>query len=45
MSSAKPPRRLVLGGDAIDGIRQRLDDLRSELSEWEELGRTTSFDE
>jgi NAD(P)-dependent dehydrogenase (short-subunit alcohol dehydrogenase family) len=45
MSSAKPPLRLVLGGDAIDRIRQRLGDLQNELSEWEELGRATSFDE
>jgi hypothetical protein len=45
MSSAKPPLRLVLGGDAIDRIRQRLGDLQDELSEWEELGRATSIDE
>jgi NAD(P)-dependent dehydrogenase (short-subunit alcohol dehydrogenase family) len=45
MSSAKPPLRLVLGGDAIDRIRQRLGDLENELSEWEELGRATSLDE
>ena len=45
MSSAKPPLRLVLGGDAIDRIRQRLGDLQDELAEWEELGRATSIDE
>jgi NAD(P)-dependent dehydrogenase (short-subunit alcohol dehydrogenase family) len=45
MSAAKPPLRLVLGGDAIDRIRQRLGDLQHELSEWEDLGRATSFDE
>jgi NAD(P)-dependent dehydrogenase (short-subunit alcohol dehydrogenase family) len=45
MSSAKPPLRLVLGGDAIDRIRQRLGDLQNELSQWEELGRATSIDE
>lgn len=45
MSSAKPPLRLVLGGDAIDGIRQRLGDLQHELSEWEDLGRATAIDE
>jgi hypothetical protein len=45
MSSAKPPLRLVLGGDAVGRIRQRLGDLQDELSEWEELGRATSIDE
>lgn len=45
MSSAKPPLRLVLGGDAIDRIRERLGDLQDELGEWEELGRATSFGE
>jgi NAD(P)-dependent dehydrogenase (short-subunit alcohol dehydrogenase family) len=45
MSSARPPLRLVLGGDAIDNIRQRLGGLQDELAEWEELGRATSLDE
>lgn len=45
MSSAKPPLRLVLGGDAIDSIRQRLAGLQDELAEWEDLGRATSLDE
>jgi NAD(P)-dependent dehydrogenase (short-subunit alcohol dehydrogenase family) len=42
---AKPPLRLVLGGDAIDRIRQRLGHLQDELTEWEELGRDTALDE
>jgi hypothetical protein len=45
MSSPEPPLRLVLGGDAIDRIRQRLGDLENELSKWEEVGWATSFDE
>jgi hypothetical protein len=45
MSSPKPPLRLVLGGDAIDRIRQRLGHLQDELTEWEELGRDTALDE
>ncbi|HET6186918.1 MAG TPA: hypothetical protein VFE59_07960 [Trebonia sp.] len=45
MSSAKPPLRLVLGGDAIDRIRQRLGHLQDELTEWEELGRDTALGE
>ena len=45
MSSAEPPLRLVLGGDAIDRIRQRLGHLQEELTEWEELGRDTVLGE
>jgi hypothetical protein len=45
MSSAEPPLRIVLGGDAIDSIRQRLAGLQDELSQWEEAGRATSIDE
>jgi NAD(P)-dependent dehydrogenase (short-subunit alcohol dehydrogenase family) len=45
MASTNPPLRLVLGGDAIDRIRQRLGDLQDELAEWEEFGRATSIDE
>ena len=45
MASTNPPLRLVLGGDAIDRIRQRLGDLQDELAAWEELGRATSIDE
>jgi NAD(P)-dependent dehydrogenase (short-subunit alcohol dehydrogenase family) len=39
-----PPLRLVLGGDAIDNIRSRLDQLTVELGQWEELGRQTAID-
>jgi NAD(P)-dependent dehydrogenase (short-subunit alcohol dehydrogenase family) len=45
MSSAQPPLRLVLGGDAVDNIRQRLGALQDELAAWEKLGRATSLDE
>jgi hypothetical protein len=45
MSSAAPPLRLVLGGDAIDRIRDRLVGLQGELSRWEQVGRATSIDE
>jgi hypothetical protein len=37
--------RAILGGDAIDRIRQRLGHLQDELTEWEELGRDTALDE
>ena len=45
MSSADPPLRLVLGGDAIDAIRQRFAALQDELSRWEGVGRGTSINE
>jgi NAD(P)-dependent dehydrogenase (short-subunit alcohol dehydrogenase family) len=39
-----PPLRLVLGGDAIDNIRSRLDQLTGELERWEEVGRRTAIE-
>ena len=39
-----PPLRLVLGADAIDNIRARLDQLTDELGRWEEVGRRTAID-
>jgi len=44
ISSERPPLRLALGADAIDGIRDRLQALESELADWEHVGRATAFD-
>jgi NAD(P)-dependent dehydrogenase (short-subunit alcohol dehydrogenase family) len=44
LDADEPPLRLVLGGDAIDNIRARLDQLTGELARWEEVGRGTSID-
>jgi NAD(P)-dependent dehydrogenase (short-subunit alcohol dehydrogenase family) len=44
LDAPKPPLRLVLGGDAIDSIRGRLDALSAELAEWEPVGRNTAID-
>jgi NAD(P)-dependent dehydrogenase (short-subunit alcohol dehydrogenase family) len=38
------PLRLVLGGDAVDGVRGRLASLNAELDEWEGTGRDTAID-
>ncbi len=38
-----PPLRLVLGADAIDGIRQRLRRIADELTAWEGVGRNTAL--
>ena len=43
LEADKPPLHLVLGGDALDLVRGKLDDLRRELDQWEELTRSTSF--
>jgi NAD(P)-dependent dehydrogenase (short-subunit alcohol dehydrogenase family) len=44
LDAAHPPLRLVLGGDAVDNIRTRLDSLTTELAEWEAVARDTRFD-
>ena len=43
LDADEPPLRLVLGGDAIDNIRTRLDQLTDELGHWEEVGRRTAI--
>jgi NAD(P)-dependent dehydrogenase (short-subunit alcohol dehydrogenase family) len=44
LDAPDPPLRLVLGGDAVDGIRDRLESLLTELSRWEAVGRDTTLD-
>jgi NAD(P)-dependent dehydrogenase (short-subunit alcohol dehydrogenase family) len=44
LDSDDPPLRLVLGGDAIDNIRSRLDQLTGELRRWEDVGRQTAIE-
>ncbi|MGZ4666000.1 MAG: hypothetical protein ACXV5Q_13455 [Frankiaceae bacterium] len=39
-----PPMRLVLGGDAVENIRARLIRVGEELSTWEQVSRSTTFD-
>ena len=40
-----PPLRLVLGGDAVDNIRTRLEALSRELRQWEPLSRETAIED
>jgi NAD(P)-dependent dehydrogenase (short-subunit alcohol dehydrogenase family) len=40
-----PPLRLVLGADAIENIRARLEGLSAELDRWEQIGRATAVEE
>jgi NAD(P)-dependent dehydrogenase (short-subunit alcohol dehydrogenase family) len=43
LEAPDPPLRLVLGGDAIDSIRNRLESLATELGQWEAVGRDTAL--
>jgi NAD(P)-dependent dehydrogenase (short-subunit alcohol dehydrogenase family) len=44
LDAEEPPLRLVLGADAIAGIRSRLGQLSEELERWERVGRDTAVD-
>ncbi len=44
IGAERPPLRLVLGDDAIDGVAGRLQSLQAELAEWERVGRATRLD-
>jgi NAD(P)-dependent dehydrogenase (short-subunit alcohol dehydrogenase family) len=39
--SGNPPLRLVLGGDAVDGIRAELASRLEDVADWEEISRST----
>ena len=43
LEAPSPPLRLVLGNDAVDGVRGRLDALGAELTAWEAVGRGTAM--
>jgi NAD(P)-dependent dehydrogenase (short-subunit alcohol dehydrogenase family) len=45
LDAEEPPLRLVLGADAIDNIRGRLERVSNELAEWEEVGRATAIED
>ena len=38
-----PPVHLVIGGDALDQLRAKLDDMRRETDAWESVTRSTDF--
>lgn len=38
-----PPLRLVLGGDALTGIRQKMNNVSANLDAWEQVTLSTSF--
>lgn len=45
IESPKPPLRLFLGSDALDLVGQKLEAMAAEIVTWDELSRSTSFDE
>jgi NAD(P)-dependent dehydrogenase (short-subunit alcohol dehydrogenase family) len=44
LDSDRPPLRLALGEDAVDGIAGALEDAKTELAAWEGVGRSAVFD-
>lgn len=45
VESDDPPRRLVLGKDALRAIRDQIQSVSEEISAWEELTTSTAFEE
>ena len=43
LDSDNPPLRLLLGNDAVDGLREHHAALLAEVAEWEELSRSTAI--
>jgi len=43
LDSDNPPLRLLLGNDAVDGLREHHETLLAEVTEWEELSRSTAI--
>ena len=43
VESDKPPVHLLIGGDALDQLRTKLDDMRRETDTWEAVTRGTDF--
>ena len=44
VESDNPPLRLVLGEDALELVRQKIESFQKELEEWEEVTLSTSFE-
>ena len=43
VASPSPPVHLLIGGDALDQVRVKLDDMRRETDAWEDVTRGTDF--
>lgn len=45
VESDNPPMRLVLGEDALEATRKKIESLQKELEEWEDVTLSTSFED
>lgn len=45
VAAEDPPVHLLIGGDALDQLRKKLDEIRAETDAWEEVTRSTDFRE
>ena len=45
LDSEHTPLRLPLGADAVEGIRSKLDAVRAELDDWEDISLSTALEE
>ncbi|HUN97377.1 MAG TPA: oxidoreductase [Bradyrhizobium sp.] len=43
VEAERPPVHLLIGGDALDQLRGKLDEMRLETDAWEEITRSTDF--
>lgn len=43
IEAAQPPVHLLIGGDALDQVRTKLDNTRREADAWEEVTRSTNL--
>jgi hypothetical protein len=44
VASDAPPTRLFLGEDALAVVEQKLDQMRTEITAWEDVSRSTNFE-
>ena len=44
VAAERPPVHLLIGGDALDQFRTKLDDIRRETDAWEDVTRGTDFE-
>lgn len=44
VESDNPPMRLVLGEDALEATRKKIETFQKELDEWEDVTLSTSFE-
>lgn len=44
VETTHPPLRLVLGADALEGVRHKLHQVKEEVDSWESITVSTAFD-